>query len=220
MLLMVYLIYSAIITTGRYIQEHYFKKSRLAELQLSDLQDPSFKCVCGCQSDSISWYLQIQWILFVVTAESTLLISVVYWMTFDGQVYSWAVNLHEHCFILLPGLIDLFFSGIPIRFYQFIYLMIFNSIYGIFTGIYFAAGGTNTEGEQYIYSTFNYKDRPVFSSFAIIAVATIIPFILHLIYWGLYLLRTLFLTLLIKKRTPPVDTMASMSSNNSKNPVL
>lgn len=166
--------------------------------------------------------MQISWILFLLSTESAVLISLFYWITFssDGEIFSLPVNLHEHLFNILPGLIDLFITGIPVRIYQFIYLLAFNVVYCIFTAIFYAAGGTNSDGNSYVYSLFDYGNSPIVSSFAVIIFSFVIPPLLHLIFWGLYLFRTLLLDLLLTRRSSAIqrnESHVGLANNNNNN---
>ena len=105
------------------------------------------------------------------------------------MINHWGVTLHVHLFNIFPGLVDVFISGFPVRLLHFFYIVGFASVYAVFTGIYYAAGGTNTDGDQYIYKILDYENQPVTSSIVIIAMVFVVSTLMHLIYWGLYLLR-------------------------------
>lgn len=215
-LLNVYLLSAATVTLSYFIFKHFYKKTPPRDLKLSDIKDQPFleKPCCynlhSNESVSIPWYIQYIWILYVVASEMSVEVSVGYWFTYEGEVRSWPVNLHEHLFNVIPGLIDLFVMGLPIRFYHFIYLMIVNLIYGLFTAIYYGAGGTRSDGRPYIYSPFNYEGRPVFASFSFLMLVFVLPPVLHSIYWGLYCLRTFILSRILKRASP--DNRPSQSS--------
>ncbi|XP_011409938.1 PREDICTED: protein rolling stone-like [Amphimedon queenslandica] len=222
-ILNLYLLSAAAVTLFYFIYKHHYKKTPHRDLKLSDLQDRPFleKPCCFKQQESLSvpWYMQFVWILYVISSEMSIEVVVGYWLTFSGTVHSWPVNLHEHLFNIIPGLIDLFVTGLPIRFYQFLYIMGINIIYVIFTAIYYAAGGTHSNGNTHIYSVFDYEGRAVFSSFSVLIFVFVVPVALHSVYWGLYCLRTFILSRFLKKASPETRPSQSTFSVMATSPV-
>ena len=191
-LLVSYLLMSAVTVTAHFVWDHLVKKNRVLELVMFDLQDPpAIGCCCGKkQKKIVPCHLQALWILYTISSETAIVVTLFYWITFNGSVTSWPVNFHEHLFNVVPGLIDIFLTRIPIRLYHTVYLMAFAAIYIVFGGIYIAAGGTNSNGDPYIYSAINYKDNLVQSIGLNLILVFIVPFVIHLLFWGGYLLRT------------------------------
>ena len=207
-LLNTYLLFAAISVTYKYVSEKFLKKTIVAQLEITDLRDPN---ILGCRSSCISpetdeniipWYLQLMWVLYILSSQLAIPISIFYWFTFDGTVNSWPLNLHEHVLNLFPGFIDLFVSGIPVRLFHSIYLIGFGVVYASFTGIYYGAGGTNSKGDNYIYSVLDYEESPGVAIAMILFMTFLVPIIISLIFWGLYLLRTLGLRYRLMRRDP------------------
>lgn len=222
-LLTVYLIAAAIAVTAKFMFENFIKKTPPESFTVEDLRDPpTLRCVCGEGGEGgLPWYLQVVWVLFLITSELALPIILVYWATvFDASnVTSWAVNIHEHLLSILPGLMDTFITAIPVRLLQFVYLMMFAMVYTVFTGIYYAAGGTNTAGERYVYSIIDYGNSPGMAVGVIIVLVFVVPLVLHSLYWGLYMLRTLLLHCWLKKsqkyHTQSGNTCTPMSNGET-----
>ena len=189
LLLIAYLLTAAICSTYKMIKEFGFAAEKPEDLAISSLQDPS-TTGCGCgKNGGIPWYLSLTWVLFLVSSELSIPIVLFYWTNPDDMINHWGVTLHVHLFNIFPGLVDVFISGFPVRLLHFFYIVGFASVYAVFTGIYYAAGGTNTDGDQYIYKILDYENQPVTSSIVIIAMVFVVSTLMHLIYWGLYLLR-------------------------------
>ena len=166
------------------------------ELCLDDLLDPplsGWQCCCPLGKGSLPWYLRLTWLLFTLGSEVMVPVGVVYWATWDGTVVSWPVNIHEHGVSIVPGLVDVFISGIPVRFLHFIYLMLFAFTYGVFNVLFWAAGGTNADGDRYIYAIVNFENSPLQASLVTLVMVLILPLLVHSLYWGLYLLRVAIL---------------------------
>lgn len=210
MTVVLYLNVAAFSITTKFVIEVFVRKTQVEELVLQDLQDPPLLACCCCCNDheeapTIPWYLQINWILMIVASEIVLPVVVIYWaIIFNGSVYSWPVNFHEHVLVLVPGIVDILVTRIPIRFFQFIYLMALAVVYGLFAGIYYAAGGTNTANKKYIYPLIDFENNLVPAIIVELLFILIIPILIHLMYWGLFLLRTLLLYVKIRHQSPHV----------------
>ena len=209
MTVVLYLNVAAFSITTKFVIEVFVRKSQVEELVLQDLQDsPLLACCCHCndheEAPTIPWYLQINWILMILASEIAFPVVVVYWALFNGSVYSWPVNLHEHLLVLVPGIFDVLVTRIPIRFFQFIYLMALALVYGLFAGIYYAAGGTNTANKRYIYPLIDFENSLTSAIVVELLFILIFPILIHLMYWGLFLLRTLLLYVKIQHQSPRV----------------
>ena len=218
MTVVLYLNVAAFSVTAKFVIEVFVRKTQVEELVLQDLQDsPLLACSCHCndleEAPTIPWYLQINWILMIVASEIALPVVVVYWALFNGFIYSWPVNFHEHLFVLIPGIIDILVTRIPIRFFQFIYLMAFAVVYGVFAGIYYAAGGTNTANKRYIYPLIDFENSLASAIVVELLFILILPILIHLMYWGLFLLRTLLLYVKIQHQSPHVTNNPHKEEN-------
>ena len=70
-----------------------------------------------------------------------------------------------------------------------VYAVGFGASYIVFSGIYFAANGTNTSDNPYIYSFLDYGNDPATAvGLAFAAVFVVIP-LAHLFCYALYLMR-------------------------------
>lgn len=204
-ILVAYLVVAALSVTFKLIWENSCcSDSESAEvLCLDDLQDPPLSgCGCCCAQDkgAVPWYLRLTWLLFTLSSEVMVPTCIVYWATWDGTVVSWPVNVHEHMVSVVPGLIDLFISGIPVRFLHFIYFMLFTLTYAAFTVIYWWAGGTNADGDRYIYALVNFEDSPLQASLVMALMVLVLPLLVHSLYWGLYLFRVGLLYCKLRER--------------------
>lgn len=194
LILVTYLVTAALSVTFKLLWENSCCRNSepIEDLCLDDLLDPPLsgrQCCCPSGKESLPWYLSLTWLLFTLASEVMVPVSLVYWVTWDGTVVSWPVNIHEHGVSIIPGLVDLFISGIPVRFLHFIYLMLFAFTYAMFNVFFWAAGGTNAYGDRYIYYIVNFEDSPLQASLVLVLMVLILPLLIHSLYWALYLLR-------------------------------
>ena len=199
-----YLLLAAIVVSFKYFQD------TPEELQVSDLKDPPFlKCCCSCKalppppppttSDSddtqsnsirsIPWYIQLMWVLYIISSQLSIPVVLGYWgLSLD--VVNWPITLHEHLLVIVPVMLDVFVTSYPVRFYHFIYSSTFGAVYIIFSVIYYIAGGTNSNGDRFIYSAIDYEESLGRAIIFIIVLCTLVPVLLNSFYWACYLLRT------------------------------
>ena len=219
-LLTLYLIVAAIAVSAKFVLENFLKKTPPKLFTMDDLHDhpTTLRCVCHYEQEGLPWYLQVMWVLFLISSGLALPVSLVYWSTvFDANnVTSWPVNVHEHLLNILPGLLDTLITGIPVRLLQVAYLMMFAATYTIFTAIYYAAGGTNAAGDRYIYSIIDYENSPGEAVGVLVVLVLVAPLVVHSMYWGLYLLRTLVLLKRHQRHyTHSIDSTIQLSNGNS-----
>lgn len=197
-LLLAYLITAAASVTVHYVWDHLIKKSLVDELTVSDLQDPPvLGCCCRKNKKIIPWHLHVLWILYTLSSELAVPITILYWAILSGNIVSWPITIHEHLMNMIPGLIDLLITRIPIRLYHVLYFIVLAAVYTIFGGIYIAAGGTDSSNEPYIYSIIDYKNNLVQAIVISLVLMLVVPVLFHLCFWGIYLLRTLLLRIKI-----------------------
>lgn len=144
---------------------------------------------CSRESDTTSWYHKVQWLFFYLGAESAVLVSILYWaLLYSGGSVD-GVNANTHLVNAIFALIDVFFSGIPVRILHFIYPSIIGSSYAVFSGIYFAAGGTNVQGDPFIYPVLDYEENPGSAIGWVLAVLLIFIPLINLLFYGLYTVK-------------------------------
>ena len=87
-------------------------------------------------------------------------------------------------------LVDFCFTAVPVRILHAYQSLCFAIIYGIFTLIYWQAGGTDERGNPYIYSVIDHGNDPK-TAVAWIAFLFLALIFLHVLWFGLYRLRLL-----------------------------
>ena len=154
---------------------------------------------CGDSIDSTSWYHKVLWIMFTISTEIAVGITVLFWTVLYNP--DWDIGDNDIAIHLLNGLLaylDLWITGFPVRIYHFYLVTLFACVYSTFTGIHYAslvAPNITTP----IYPVLDYGAHP----FTGVAFATVGPLVLgpgiHLFFYGSYLLRE-GLLFIVKKR--------------------
>jgi len=183
-----YLIIAALSVTTKFITVHVLKKKDKDETDFSREPDYSFKRAqgcCGSKTNQLSWYQMIHWASFAVFGEVALLVTVLYWAVLYTPGFPVdGVNANTHLTNGIVSVLDVLFFGLPISFLHFIYPIMFGATYAAFSGIYWAANGTNPADEQrYIYPILDYEDRAISASVTVVLVVLIAFPVIHLIYY-------------------------------------
>lgn len=203
-----YLIISALSVTYTMSMIYCFKKAYNTPLfhtpkPYIDIDRPVGCCSRG--SDETSWYHKVQWLSFYLGAESAVLVSILYWALLYSGGRVDGVNANTHLVNAIFALIDVFFSGIPVRVLHFIYPAIIGSTYAVFSGIYFAADGTNVQGDPFIYPVIDYESKPGSAIGWVMAVIVFFIPLVNLLFYGLYTVR-FWLTYCLWARKEPEET--------------
>ena len=143
---------------------------------------------CGKARDGTVWYQKIHWFLFNISNSWAIAVSILYWALLRTGALD-GVNLTTHLLNAIVALIDVLVTRIPVRILHILYPLLGAGIYVVFTGIYFAANGTNVRGDLYIYSVIDYGSNPGQSAGLALAVAFVYYPIMYLLVYGLFLLR-------------------------------
>jgi hypothetical protein len=149
----------------------------------------------------------IQWVLFTLGVQAAATVLILYWsLLYRGGTVD-EYNAHYHLINGIVGAIDLWVSGLPIRFLHFYMLQLLSGVYISFTGIYYAAGGTGYNGTSYIYPPIDYAENPSLAAGLCIGVFLCIP-ILHFLYYGMYMARYWLVYLIYGRQCQPLASHA------------
>ena len=206
-----HLVWSAIVSTVDFFKEFVCCRQQYIDLGETrslayegDVETPT-GC-CGRGYNRISWYHMIQWALFMIGAELAVVLTILYWLLlYDPGTSVSGVNFNTHGSQGIISVIELLITGVPIRFYHFYFTQIFASVYVVFTGIYYAASGTNTIGKPYIYSILNYGDNPGSATGLVLGVILVFLPIIHFLFYLIYVARYWALYLIYGKRSSSTD---------------
>lgn len=142
------------------------------------------------RQDNTPWFLKLAWLINTIAVPASAVTTIAFWALLyqPGGILFTANLVHVHGVGLFLVLVDLFISRAPMMLFHVIYPTVYGAAYVIFMGIYFAAQGTNPlDGEQYVYSIFDYGRQPLIAtgySFALVvamAVSFLVFFIVTLL---------------------------------------
>ena len=163
--------------------------------------------------DNITWYMKICWLLYIIGATIEITNVAGFWvvvyrpcssdtatnMTATSNMTTAAsstescevldvISLHVHLILGIVILIDVFLSRLPWQFLHLLYSTSYMVFFVVFSGIYFAAGGTDQFGNPYIYSAFDYGENPRTAAGYCIMLL-IVPIVLYICLFLLAWLR-------------------------------
>ena len=184
-----YLLVAAFSVTAKFITVHCYNKVPGEIDRTTDYHFEKPKGCCGFRSNELSWYQMIHWASFSIFSEIALVISILYWaLLYTGGPVE-GVNANTHLLNGIVSILDVFFFGVPVNLLHIIYPACYGAVYASFSGIYWAANGTNPVDEgRYIYSLLDYSNPSTAVVIAILVVILYIPLI-HLLYYVVYLAR-------------------------------
>ncbi|XP_070193164.1 protein rolling stone-like isoform X2 [Littorina saxatilis] len=133
------------------------------------------------------WYLKASWVVYTIASVGSIMVTVLFFgLLFSGSLspVSGETHLGNSVYVLL----DLCVTAMPVRLLHVIYPAVYALVYCMFTVVYWAAGGTTSSGETFIYKPLDWNRAQVAVPLVIGAAFVGVPLV-HLIFWSLYMLR-------------------------------
>ena len=206
LVLNIHLLYAALSTTVDYCKAYLCCRQHYNELNFERDAD-EFEIVkpkgCfNCEHNQLKWYHMIQWVLFTLGTQTAFTVVLLFWMLLYRGGTVTLYDGHFHLGNGIAGLIDLWVSGLPIRFLHFYMPQLFSAAYISFTGVYYAAGGTGYNGTSYIYPPLDYAENPGLAAGLCIGVLLCLP-VIHFLFYAQYIARYWLVYLLYGRRHEP-----------------
>ena len=135
---------------------------------------------------------KISWFLYVISANNSLLITVGYWtlrILFEVDEPIDGNNITKHSLNSVFMVIDTFLSSIPVHLFHSVYPLLYVIVYIAFTVVYWKLGGTNYEGQPYIYKLLDYSNFEASTGCIITFSLLLVQPVLQLMLFGLVRLR-------------------------------
>jgi hypothetical protein len=118
-------------------------------------------------------------------APAAVMVTLLYWiLLFPIFGYTTVVDVHLHLINALIILADLWVSRLPYWLLHFPCPLAYLSLYIIFAGIYFAAGGVAPDGQVYIYPWLDFERPAVTVPIVFFVLFVVFPAV-HSALWGL-----------------------------------
>ncbi|XP_033113533.1 protein rolling stone-like [Anneissia japonica] len=139
-----------------------------------------------------------QWLLFNISCNSSFIISAVYWISVyvldsynkPSDEFEYVDIIHVTAVPSVLCVIELLLLATPVHFVHFHFTCWFGLLYVFFNVVYWLAGGTNDNGETYIYDLANYDDDFLTAIIAIVCLFAAVV-ISQGFMWIIYCLRML-----------------------------
>ena len=130
------------------------------------------------------------WVIYDIAANIAFPVTVMYWteVHVPGRPYD-SVTFNAHALNSVVIVLDTMLSCIRVKLLHIIYPIIFISIYMIFSLIYWACGGTDSQNHPYIYSALDYGGHPIRAAVIICLFLCAGNVLSQLLLFGLYRLR-------------------------------
>ena len=141
------------------------------------------------EKDALQCHHKLFWFIHVIAATAGLVITAGYWSVLHENDPVDANNVTKHALNSVFMVIDTSLSAIPVRLLHSLYVLLYFVTYLVFTVIYWLLGGTNNQGNAYIYKNLDYEDfRPINGVLLVVFLLVVSP-VLHLVLFGIAKLR-------------------------------
>ncbi|XP_028398511.1 protein rolling stone-like [Dendronephthya gigantea] len=173
-------------TTGTEDEQEMRTRGEITEPERRPAQSEVNEAV---ESNSLVWYEKGVWILWIVSSNAALVVTLNYWvLIFEPPTDFMDIAVHAlNSFVVL---VELFTANTPVRILHVLYVMIFSIAYSLFSVIFWAAGGVTVNGDPFIYKVLDYENGdPGQISAAMLATVFVISPIFQFVLFGLYRLR-------------------------------
>ncbi|CAK1540212.1 unnamed protein product [Leptosia nina] len=153
----------------------------------------TFRKLPDISDGNLPWYVSVYWLTYNIALIISLMITGLYWILLynpeqdEEQSTGFWLDLSTHGFNSCIVFSEFILSRTPLRFVHIYQPMAVGLWYAIFTGIYYAAGGTDSLGNPFIYEILDWR-QPT-RSLALIAASLAALIIIFTVMWGLTLCR-------------------------------
>uniref|UniRef100_A0A914X026 Protein rolling stone n=1 Tax=Plectus sambesii TaxID=2011161 RepID=A0A914X026_9BILA len=135
--------------------------------------------------------LSICWFLYNIVATLNPIIAIIYWMLVYKPTTQTPLihNLTIHFFNGVFVVFNLVVSAQPHKWSHVWVPMLYASLYFIFMGVWYKAGGLNEHEKPYVYAAIDFSTDPLKSALLIVGLIFIAIPVVHTIIWVLTKLR-------------------------------
>lgn len=195
-LLTLYTLWSAVSVTVRFFQVHVFCRNEVDGLDMhpSMLEEHVPRGCCQTAANTLTWYQMGQWLLYTLAVEVALGITLLFWSLLykpgHDALFFTHENLVPHLINGITAFLETWISGVPVRLLHFIYPVTFGAGYIVFTGIYYAANGTNPNGSHSIYPVLDYENKLGFAVGVDLITVFVLAPLLHMLLFAQFLVKS------------------------------
>jgi len=137
----------------------------------------------------LPFVLKVLWTMCNISSSLSVMITLVYWAALYNpeRHYLDFENFSGHLLIAVAHVLDVFVSDRPWRMMHAIHAIIFGGVFGIFSFVYFLAGGTNYYFEPFVYHIIDWA-HPL-RTLLVIGGVSVFLVIFHSIFFLMYKMR-------------------------------
>ena len=151
----------------------------------------------ACDVDySQAWYHKVSWLFFIIAANNSLPVTVVYWTLLYTGFHVGEIDITFHLLNSVFMLTETCLSSIPVRIFHMVYAMLYGILYVLFSVVYWLLGGTNDSGDRFIYPILDYGGEPYTAVVLVVLFGVVGLPVAQLVHFGLFKLRSYLRTLL------------------------
>jgi len=160
--------------------------------------------------------MKVLWIMSNISSSLSVIISLVYWTALynPDRHYLDFENFSGHLLIAAANMLDVFISDRPWRMLHAIHPIIFAGVFGVFSFIYFLAGGTNYYFEPYVYHIIDWA-HPM-RTMLVIGGVTVFFVIFHSFFFLMYKMRLVCSKRYKMRKEMTKDTGRTMGGDKSE----
>ncbi|XP_059051170.1 protein rolling stone-like [Achroia grisella] len=147
------------------------------------------------ETSDLPWYVSTYWFLYNIAVSNALIITVLFWSLLyksenyedddDGRLF-W-LDISTHAINSCVALTEVLASRTPVRLLHFYQPLSIGLWYAAFTAVYYAADGTDGNGNPYIYEVLDWNEGN--RAGAIVAASAAGLLVIYLMVWGLAFCR-------------------------------
>lgn len=136
------------------------------------------------KSDRMPCYVRTMWVLQDIVIPGSFLVFVLYWALVVPEKTEpvQPLGYFTHGVNFVMQMLDVFLSRQPYHLLHGIYIAILGVVYISFTGIYYAAGGTDCNGNRYIYKAIDWSAPDSVYSLSLLILLVAVP-VINLVFW-------------------------------------
>ena len=133
---------------------------------------------------------KVAWFFYIIASNNSLMVTILYWSLLYNGFKIREADVAFHLLNSIFMLFETFLSAVPVRLLHVVYAELYGVLYLIFTVLYWQSGGTNTNGDHFIYPITDYDNKPYVAAVLIIVYALVGLPVSQLFNFGLFKLRS------------------------------
>ncbi|CAB3241033.1 unnamed protein product [Arctia plantaginis] len=158
------------------------------------------------ETTNLAWYVSFYWVAFNIALAISIMITILYWILLHDPAIpekyglrGYWLNISKHGLMSCIIVTELLFSRTPVRLAHLYQPLGVGLLYALFSVIYFAAGGTDNEGHEFIYAVLNWREPRNAGIIVICSVSALV--VLYVMLWMVAFLRDKLSTALMRTKT-------------------